>query len=206
MATEDFEAHAVRAARRVSEASIVCTTLGSTAAVALGVDASSAALVAFGAVGYVDLVGSVALVHHFRHALRHDALSDHFEQRAHRVVTVGLFSVGVVTVIAGGVRLAIGSSADTAIGGIVVASVSLVALGALSARKAVVAARVRSAALRADGHLSSVGAAQALVVLVGTVATRVLSWHWADNVAALVVGSVALGLATVSWARVRTVP
>src|SRR4051794_19281420 len=103
-----FEAHHVHAARRVSEVSGAWSVLASTAAIIIGIAAQSSALVAFGAVGYVDMVGSIALVHHFRHAQRTDALSDHFEQRAHRIVTIGLLSVGVAAVVVSGVRLIAG--------------------------------------------------------------------------------------------------
>jgi len=52
-----FEPAAVHSARRVSEASIVWTLVASTVAVVLGLASGSSALVAFGCVGYVDLVG-----------------------------------------------------------------------------------------------------------------------------------------------------
>ena len=190
-----FDPSASRSARRISEISIAWTFVGSSLAIAFGIASGSAALVAFGLVGFVDLVGSVALVHHFRHALRTDELSDHFEQRAHRIVTVGLLSVGCVTVVVSVVRLAIGHYPKTSTAEIVIASVSLVGLTVLSAGKVRIARRVPSAALRSDGYLSGIGAAQALVVLGGTAAARLLSWHWADDAAALVVGLVAITIA-----------
>src|SRR5258708_2216692 len=115
-------------ARRVSELSIAWSIVASTGAVVIGVASRSAALVAFGAVGYVDMVGSIALVHHFRHAQRTDAFSDHFEQRAHRIVTVGLFSVGVAAVGVSGVRLIAGQTSDTPVAGVVLAALSAVVL------------------------------------------------------------------------------
>jgi divalent metal cation (Fe/Co/Zn/Cd) transporter len=59
---------------------------------------------------------------------------------------------------------------------------------------------VPSAALRSDGHLSGIGAAQAAVVLLGAEATSVLSWNWADDAAAMVVGAVAIGIAVTTIA------
>src|SRR5262245_7685183 len=70
----------LRAGLRVSTASICWTVVTSAAAVALGLAKGSVVLVAFGAVGTLDVVGSVALVAHFRHALRHDAISDRYER------------------------------------------------------------------------------------------------------------------------------
>jgi divalent metal cation (Fe/Co/Zn/Cd) transporter len=190
-----FDPAATRAGRRISAISIAWTFVGSSFAISFGVSSGSAALVAFGLVGFVDLVGSVALVHHFRHALRTDALSDHFEQRAHRIVTIGLLTIGSVTIVAGAARLARGHVPESTLADILISSVSLVGLTVLAAGKVRIARAIPSAALRADGFLSGIGAAQALVVLAGIVAERLLSWHWADDTAALVVGLVAVTIA-----------
>ena len=193
--TDPFDPAATRAGRRISAISIGWTVVGSSFAITFGVRSGSAALVAFGLVGFVDLVGSVALVHHFRHALRTDALSDHFEQRAHRIVTIGLLTVGSVTIVVSAARLAMGHVPEATLADVLVASVSLVGLTVLATCKLRIARAIPSAALRADGFLSGIGATQALVVLVGIVAERGLSWHWADDTAALVVGLVAVIIA-----------
>src|SRR4051812_41152408 len=198
MADSSFDPEVVRAARRVSEVSIAWTMVGSSIAVALGIAAGSSALVAFGLVGYVDLIGSIALVHHFRHALQSDELSDRFERRAHLIVTVGLLVIGFATVAISIIRLASDHRPKTSAAGIILAGVSLVGLSVLATVKVRIAQRVPSAALRSDGYLSGVGAAQAAVVLVGTGADEILSWHWADDAAAVVVGAVAVGIAVVT--------
>jgi divalent metal cation (Fe/Co/Zn/Cd) transporter len=176
------------AARRVSELAVVWTLTASTLAVILGVESASVALVTFGAVGYVDAAGSIALVHHFRHALAHEALEDRFERRAHMVVSFGLVSVGSAAIIVGALRVVQGGEADASVAAIVLDAVSVIALVALSARKIWVGKRVPSAALVADGHLSAVGALQAFVTLIG------LSVPGADAAAAMIVGAVAVGL------------
>jgi divalent metal cation (Fe/Co/Zn/Cd) transporter len=196
-----FEPSHVHAARQVSEASIAWTVVASTLSVVIGIASGSSALVAFGCVGYVDLAGSVALVHHFRHALRTDALSDRFERRAHRIVTFGLLTIGLAAVVVSAIRLASGHRPSTADAGIGIAAASLVVLGVLAVLKVRIGKRVPSAALRSDGHLSGIGAAQAGVVLLGAEATSLLSWNWADDAAAIVVGAVAVGIAVTTIAR-----
>jgi divalent metal cation (Fe/Co/Zn/Cd) transporter len=194
----------VRAARRVSEASVVWTVCASTVAIVFGVQSGGVVLVAFGGVGYVDALGSFALVHHFRHALRNSELEDRFERRAHRVVSVGLLGVGAATVAVSIARLLAGSDPEPSFGSVVVAALSLVVLTILSVRKRQVARRIPSAALHSDGHLSAIGALQALVALLGIVATRALSWSWADAAAALGVGVVAAVLGWRSWRELAT--
>jgi divalent metal cation (Fe/Co/Zn/Cd) transporter len=199
------EFHLVHRARRVSELSVAWTVTASAAAIGLGLASNSAALVAFGAIGLVDAVGSIALVHHFRHGLRHEELSDRYERRAHRIVMIGLCAVGATTVVVSAARLVSGASADTVAAGAVLASVSLVVLACLSWSKQRLGTRIPSAALLADSHLSAIGAAQAAMTLLGIVASNWLRWHSADAVAAMGVGLVAVTLAAVSWLRERSV-
>lgn len=194
----------VRAAWLVSLVSVVWTVVASGVAVALGITGDSAVLVSFGAIGLVDALGSVALVYHFRHALRHDALSERLEKLAHRVVVTGLFVVGCAAVIIGIVRLVVGSTGGASNTGTVLAAISLVALIGLSARKQHLARRVGSNALLADGRLSGVGAMQAGVTLFGTAAASRLHWDWADAVAASLVGVVAIAVAVQALARQGT--
>jgi divalent metal cation (Fe/Co/Zn/Cd) transporter len=185
-----------KAARRVSEISVAWTVGASIAAIAIGTIDGSGALIVFGAIGFVDAIGSVALVHHFRHGLRHEELSDRFEQRAHRIVRVGLLLVGVAAVATNLERLLAGSGSNASVAAALLAGASLVVLTILSRTKIRIAARVGSAALRADGHLSGVGAGQAAVVLGGLAVTAAFGWEWADAVTAIIVGFVAIGLST----------
>jgi divalent metal cation (Fe/Co/Zn/Cd) transporter len=188
-------AHPVRAAWMISLQSVVWTVLASSLAIALGITGDSAVLVAFGAIGFVDVLGSIALVYHFRHALKHDEMSERLERLAHRVVLIGLFVVGGGAVVLGCARLVAGSAGGSSDAGTALAAISLVALVALSARKQILGRRVGSNALVADGRLSGVGAMQAAVTLFGTAAARGLHWDWADAVAATLVGLVAIGVA-----------
>jgi divalent metal cation (Fe/Co/Zn/Cd) transporter len=187
----------MRAAFLVSLVSVVWTVAAGGLAIALGAISHSAVLGAFGAIGLVDAAGSVALVYHFHHAIRHDALAEHLERLAHRVVVAGLFLVGLGAVVVGSVRVATGAQADESFVGTLLAAVSLVVLTVLSTRKQRIARRVGSPALLADGRLSAVGAAQAAVALFGTLA-RGFGWTSADAIAATVVGLVAMTTAIVT--------
>ena len=189
----------VRAGLVVSAQSLAWTVAGSTAAVAIGIVNGSGALVAFGAVGVVDAIGSAGLVYHFRHALRHEEISSALEAVVHRVVLAGLVTVGLSTVVVDTVRLIAGGHGRASSFGTGLAAVSLVVLGLLSARKARIARRIPSAALRADGHLSAVGACLAAITLAGTAATQAFAWDWADAAAAIFVGAVAVMLGVASW-------
>jgi hypothetical protein len=197
--SEGFHRPYVNSALRISLQSVVWTVLASIASVVLGVQSHTAVLIAFGAIGTVDAVGSIALAYHFHHGLRHDELSEELERLAHRVVLVGLFSVGCAAIVGGLVRLKIDQASSGSNAGVALAAASLVALVALSARKQQVARRVSSNALLSDGHLSAIGAMQAAVTLAGTATARWLGWSWADAVATSLIGCVAATLAISTW-------
>lgn len=182
----------------MSTVSVGWTVVSGALAIALGIHDDSAVLVAFGAVGVVDAVGSAALVHHFRHGLKHDELSDRFERRAHRIVLVGMAAVGVAAVVGGVTRLLFGVETEGTVAGAVLAAISLVVLLELSSRKRRIGRSILSHALVSDGHLSGIGALQAAVALAGTVATGVFGWDWADASATAVVGGGAIVLAVQS--------
>jgi divalent metal cation (Fe/Co/Zn/Cd) transporter len=187
----------LRAGVRVSTVSICWTVVSSAMSVALGVAAGSLVLVAFGLVGILDLVGSVALVVHFRHALRHDAFSERHERLALRIVTVGLLVVGALTAAESVRRLIAQERSDPVPVGVVLAAMSAVALGALFVGKRRIAGRIPSPALLADGWLSATGCLLAVVTVGGTGLTSAFGWWWADALAALGIACVAMVMAVV---------
>jgi divalent metal cation (Fe/Co/Zn/Cd) transporter len=193
----------VRAAWLVSLQSVIWSVTTSTIAIGLGIASGSAVLCAFGAIGFVDALGSVALVYHFRHTLHHDAVSERLEAIAHRIVIAGLLTVGLTAVVVAAIRLALDTKGGSSGAGTVLAAISLCVLIVLSLRKQSLAPRVGSEALLADGRLSGVGALQAGVTLFGTATARLFGWDWADALAAGIVGLVAISVAIVSIRAAR---
>jgi divalent metal cation (Fe/Co/Zn/Cd) transporter len=191
----------MQAAWRISVQSIVWTVIAGSATVILGVRSQAVSLIALGAVGLVDGIGSGALAYHFHHARRHNHLSEHIEKIAHRVVILGLLVVGLGAVIVSADRLVAGNPGSSSVAGALLAAASLLVLFMLSGRKRVVARGVASLALLTDSHLSGIGAMQAGIALVGLATTRLFDWYWADASAALLVGCVAVALAISTWAR-----
>jgi divalent metal cation (Fe/Co/Zn/Cd) transporter len=184
----------LQAGLRVSAASVVWTVASGATAVVLGVAGNSLVLVAFGAVGMVDAVGSSALVIHFRHARRHEVFSERHERVALRMVTVGMIVVGVSTAMLSLRRLTQRSASDPALVGVALAAVSLLVLAALATRKHRLGLLIPSRALVADGWLSAGGALLALVTVVGTGFTAAFGWWWLDPAAATAVAVAAFGV------------
>jgi len=184
-ATEHLEAGV-----RVSVASIAWTVVSGTVAVAVGLSAGSLVLVAFGFTGLLDAAGSATLVLHFRHALRHDMVSEGHERRALRVITAGLAVVGTLTAVESVRRLVVGVPPVATRAGLALAAVSTGVLAMLAIGKNRIASRIPSQALRADGWLSTTGCLLAVVTVAGTGLESAYGWWWVDPVAA---GTVAAG-------------
>jgi divalent metal cation (Fe/Co/Zn/Cd) transporter len=185
----------LRSGVRVSSLSIAWTVAASTVSIAAGVGAGNLVLVAFGCTGLLDAAGSIALVVHFRHALKHETFSERHERIAFLVVTGGLVVVATATVADSLVRLVSGTHGRQSVAGVVVAAASIVVLALLARRKIELGRSIPSHALVADGLLSTTGAVLAAVTVLGTLVSATL-W-WADPVAALLVATGALAGAVV---------
>ena len=185
----------IRAGLRLSSASIAWTLTTGATAIAIGLARGSLVLVAFGLVGALDAVGSATLVVHFRHALRHESFSERHERVALRVVSAGLVTVGLATVLESGRRIAYRVHGSTAAAGVALAAISAVVLAVLAWRKQRVGRAIPSRALMADGWLSATGALLAIVTVAGTGAAAAYGWWWVDPLAAAVVGCGAVAVA-----------
>ena len=183
--SENADRDALRAGLRVSLASIIWTVATSTVAVAIGIVTNSLVVIAFGLTGLLDAAASVTLAMHFRHALRHEVVSDRHERVALRLVTIGLLGVGLGTAGESGHRLLRHPTTESAPVAVVLAAASTVVLLVLATRKRRAGAAIPSPALVADGFLSLVGALLAAVTVAGTALTSAFGWWWADPTAAL---------------------
>lgn len=186
----------VEAGLRVSRISLLWTLLAGIGAITIGVATNSLVLISFGVIGLLDAVGSGSLIVSFRHALRHEVISNRHEQMALRIVTLGMAAIGVSTVIDSLFRLASHTTSDSVAAGVVLTGLSVLVLALLARQKHRVAAQIPSHALHSDGWLSAMGALLALVTLLGTGLKAGLGWWWLDPLAAVGVacGAVALSI------------
>lgn len=132
----------------------------------------------------IDVVSSVVLVWRFRHERRGVRDVEEVERVAHRVASVALGSFGVLLAVQAIRNLVGDTEADATALGIALAAAGLLSLPILARWKYRAANAVGSPALRADAHITAVGAAMAGVTLAGLVV------H-ADAAAALILGIVA---------------
>jgi divalent metal cation (Fe/Co/Zn/Cd) transporter len=175
-----------REALRVSWLSIAVGTASGAASTVLGLQAASLALVGSGATVLVDVSSSAVLVWRFLVGHRHERA----ERWAHSAAAWALLVLAMALAATSLHRLVGGGSTEATAGSVVVAVAALLVLPVLARAKYRAAARVGSGALRTDAHITSVGAATALLGLAGLVGS---AWgaEYADAAAALLVALVA---------------
>lgn len=184
----------LRIGLRLSVVSILWTLTTSTLAIAIGFATGGLVLVAFGFVSVLDAVGSGSLVVHFRHAMRHESISARHERAALSVVTFGLITVGVATLVESARRILDHVHASPAPVGVGLATLAVLVQPVLGWRKRQVGLAIPSRALIADGWLSATGALLALVTVAGTGLAAAYGWWWIDPGGAAVIGAAATGV------------
>ena len=182
---------ALSAALRISYVAVLWSIVTGTAAVVIGVQSNSTALVGTGTDVIADMVSSVVLVWRFRAELHEGRPGHEVERRAHLVASIALLVVAAGVTAASIAHLAAGRGASPTAAGLIVAALSLVVLPVLAVIKIRVAVRVRSSALRTDGLITLVGASTAALSLIGLLTTEALDWTAADPVAALCIAVLA---------------
>jgi divalent metal cation (Fe/Co/Zn/Cd) transporter len=180
----------IEAALAISWLTVAWSTATGLASAAVGLRSHNLSLAGLGVTVLIDVASSLVLIWRFRHE-RSGGSGERPERIAHRVASLAL--VGFAAVLAAqAIRHLIDQARpDSSLAGVVLAATGLAVLPFLARRKYRVADTVSSAALRADAHITAVGAATAGVTLAGLAARALVGWWWADAVAALVLAAIA---------------
>ena len=179
----------LEAALAVSWFTVVWSALTGAGSAVVGVLSGNVSLAGLGVTVLIDMGASAVLVWRFRHE-RLGGAAARPERIAHRVASIALVGFGAVLTVQA-IRSLVGhADPETSIPGLALAAASLVVLPMLARRKYDVASRVGSAALRADAHITAVGAAMAGITLVGLALNWMFGWSWTDGAAALILATV----------------
>ena len=175
---------------RLSQATLAWTVASGIGAVAVGIAVGGLSLAGYGLDAVADGAASAIVLHRF-HTERRDPQRAHaLERRAARLVAVALVSIGVLLGASAVYALATHHSPDASPVGVGIAVASMIVLPPLALAKRRTAARLGSAALRADSTLTGVAALLAVGGLLGLLLGPALGWWWADSVIALAVVAV----------------
>jgi divalent metal cation (Fe/Co/Zn/Cd) transporter len=180
----------LEAALAISWLTVTWSTCTGLASAAEGLRSHNLSLAGLGVTVLIDVLSSAVLIWRFRHE-RAGGVGDRAERLAHRVASIALVAFGLVLAVQAVRHLADHARPASSGAGVALAAAGLLVQPLLARRKYRVADAVGSGALRADAHITMVGAAIAGVTLVGLAARALVGWWWADAVAALVLAAVA---------------
>lgn len=183
-----------RRARLLALTSVTYNLLEAAVAIIAGAAAGSVALVGFGLDSTVEVASGLIIVWQFSHRMPEER-----EQRALRMLAVSFFAlagyVGVQSI-----RALFGAAdPEPSRVGIVLATVSLLVMPALSWAQRRTGRQLGSRAVVADGTQTLLCTYLSAVLLVGLVLNATLGWSWADPAAGLVIAVVAAREGLQAW-------
>jgi divalent metal cation (Fe/Co/Zn/Cd) transporter len=195
LATADRD-RLIRWAKLLAWASLAWMTAEGVIAVIAGVLAGSIALIGFGIDSAIEGIASVVIIWRFWGAR---ALSESAERRAQKLVAVQFFILAPYVSIEAVRALVTGHEADVSWLGIGLTAVSAVLMPAFAVAKRRVGNALGSRATAAEGMQNMLCAYLSVAVLAGLALNAAFGWWWADPLAALVIGGVAVREGLESW-------
>lgn len=184
---ERERAAAVRAGVHVEQITIAWMVIEAAVAIGAGVLARSVLLTAFGIDSVIELVAGGVLLWRLLTEVHGGGLErvERAENRAAWVTGVALLLLCLYVVVSAVTALLTRTEPDRSYAGLAIALAAVLGMPILARRKRAIAARIDSAALRADAACSITCAYMAGTLLLGLVLTAAFGWWWADSLAAL---------------------
>jgi divalent metal cation (Fe/Co/Zn/Cd) transporter len=165
-------------------------------ALAAGIAASSVALVAFGIDSLIEVAAGLTIVWRFTGSRLGSATS---ERQAQQAIAVSYFLLAAYVAVESVRDLVGGQEPGASWVGIGLAALTAPTMPLLARAKRRVGHALGSAATVGEGGQNMICAYLSIALLVGLLANAVVGWWWADPVAALVIGAVALREGIGSW-------
>jgi len=150
---------------------------------------------------YIEVASGLVLIWRLRkHGFSNDEEEEAAEKRAIFFVGVTFFLLAFYVTYESGKKLLLQEHPDESLIGIILATVSLIAMPLLAFYKKKIATEINSRALRADALETLACSYLSLTLVVGLGANALFGWWWADPLAAL---AMVYFLAKEGWEAVR---
>jgi divalent metal cation (Fe/Co/Zn/Cd) transporter len=189
---------AVARARLLNRLSLGWNALEGVVAVLAGVAAGSVSLVGFGIDSGIEVAAALILFWRLRQERRSGCMLG-YDRTAVRLIALA-FAALAAYVWVDAVRDLVGRGRPAAsVPGLVLAVASVVLMPRLARAKRALAPALGSQAVSADAQQTSLCALLSAVLIVGVGLNTLFGWWWADPVAALVIGALALEAGRRVW-------
>ena len=173
--------------RRLEYLTIVWNSLEALVSIFAGAIAGSIALVGFGLDSVIETSSGFALLWRLNHSNERTPESrERAERISLRIVGVSFLALAAYVGFEAGRDLWYKSAPEHSVPGIVIATLSLIAMPLLARAKRKVAQTLNSSALKADSRQTDICAYLSAILLGGLLLNLLLGWWWADPVAGLI--------------------
>ena len=178
---------------------IVGTTIGynlieAVVSVAAGAVASSAALIGFGLDSLVEVLSAAAIAWQFS---RKDP--EQYEKVTLRIIAFAFFALAAYVAANAVLSLAGVIRVEHSVAGIVITALSVVVMPFLSFIERRTGRELGSASVVTDSKQTLICTYLSAAVLIGLVLNGLFGWAWADSLAALVIGALAIREGIEAW-------
>lgn len=185
-----------RRARLLAWGGIAWHAIEFAVALAAGIVASSVALVGFGIDSLIEAAAGITIIWRFSGSRLASATS---ERRAQQVIAISYFVLAAFIAVESVRDLAGSHEPGVSWVGIGLATVTAPTMPLLARAKQKVGHALGSAATVGEGGQNMICAYLSIALLVGLLGNALVGWWWADPVAALVIGAVALREGAETW-------
>lgn len=174
-----------RQGRRLEYFTIAYNSLEGVISIAAGVVAGSVSLVGFGLDSVIEVSSGAALLWRLSHE-RNAADRERAERTALRLVGICFIALAFYVLYEAGSALLLRDAPKASPVGIAIAALSVVVMPFLARAKRRVAAKLESAAMRADSRQTDFCAYLSAILLAGLALNAAAGWWWADPAAGIV--------------------
>lgn len=193
---------ALERARLLNRVTVAWNCVEGLVAVVAGVAAGSVSLVGFGLDSGIEVSASVILAWRLGQE-RHGGCMADSDRRATRAIAVSFAALALYVWVDAARHLASGTRAETSPAGLVITALSLVVMPWLARAKSRLAPALGSRAAASEANQTRLCALLSGVTLAGLALDAALGWWWADPLAALAIGVVAVAEAGRTWTAER---
>jgi len=189
---------AVAKARRLNQISLAWNVAEGVIALLVGVAAGSVSLVGFGIDSGIEVAAALILAWRL-HQERRSGCMVAYDRRATRLIAVAFVALAAYVWVDAIGDLAGRARPEASIPGLLLAVASVILMPRLARAKRALAPALGSQAVSADAQQTSLCALLSAVLIGGLGLNTLFGWWWADPVAALVIGALALEAGRRVW-------
>ena len=191
-------AAAVARARQLNRFSLGWNVAECVVAVMAGIAAGSVSLIGFGIDSAIEVSAAVILAWRL-HQERRGGCMAAYDRTATRLIALAFVALAVYVWVDAVTDLVDRARPEASVPGLLLAVVSVLLMPWLARQKRALAPALGSQAVSADAQQTSLCALLSAVLIVGVGLNLLFGWWWADPVAALVIGALALEAGRRVW-------